>query len=85
MQYFIFSSSYFIYFTGIDDTLYDHTSVLKYVLQKWAPEGVNQLGERVKHANTLPILKVPRSTEEFPPYPNKKKKTKTKKTKKKKW
>ena len=53
--------------SGIDDAVYDHTSVLKYVLQKWAPEGVNQLGERVKHANTLPVLAVPR-TDEFPPY-----------------
>eukprot|EP00026_Physarum_polycephalum_P003443 Phypoly_transcript_03454.p1 GENE.Phypoly_transcript_03454~~Phypoly_transcript_03454.p1 ORF type:complete len:716 (+),score=120.56 Phypoly_transcript_03454:143-2290(+) len=51
---------------GIDDTVYDHTSVLKYVLQKWVPEGVNWLGERVKYANSLPVLSVPR-TDEFPP------------------
>jgi hypothetical protein len=52
---------------GIDDTVYDHTSVLKYVLEKWAPESVGHLGERVKAANSLPVLAAPRK-DALPPY-----------------
>lgn len=55
------------WYLGIDDTLYDHTSVLKYVLEKWAPESVGHLGERVRVANSLPVLKTPRN-DAFPPY-----------------
>jgi len=51
---------------GIDDTLYDHTSVLKYLLEKWAPDAMDHLGQRVLKANSLPILENPR-TDEFPP------------------
>jgi phospholipase C len=51
---------------GLDDTLLSHASLLKYVLQKWAPEGVIQLGERVKYANSLPVMQVPRD-DQFPP------------------
>jgi phospholipase C len=51
---------------GIDNTVYDHTSVLKYVLEKWAPESVGHLGERVKAANSLPVLAAPRP-DPFPP------------------
>ena len=54
-------------FLGLDDTLLSHASLLKYVLQKWAPEGVIQLGERVKYANSLPVMQVPRD-DQFPPY-----------------
>ncbi len=54
-------------YLGIDNTLYDHTSVLKYVLNKWAPDAVHRLGERVLAANTLPVLSTPRD-EAFPPY-----------------
>jgi phospholipase C len=52
---------------GIDDAVYDHTSVLKYVLNKWAPESVNSLGERVKYANSLPTIRDPRPLDSFPP------------------
>lgn len=47
--------------------MYDHTSVLKYVLEKWAPACVDHLGARVSAAHTLPILPLPR-TDAFPPY-----------------
>lgn len=53
---------------GIDSTTYDHTSVLKYVLDKWAPN--SNLGQRVANATPIKVdLATPRGGFESIPVP----------------
>jgi hypothetical protein len=39
------------------------------MLEKWAPDSINHLGDRVKHASSFDILPVPRK-DLFPAYPS---------------
>jgi len=51
---------------GLDETVYDHTSILKYVLLKWAPQAVGFLGKRVLEANPIKVHYQQRDLAEFP-------------------
>jgi phospholipase C len=53
---------------GVIHTVFDHTSLLKYLIDKW---GLGPLGERAAHANTFvgDLLAQPEAADRLPPIP----------------